>query len=185
MKPHLTTANAEPRTHGPGLLCVAHSCEDQSMTFDLGAVLSAFITAGLAAAATLATAMSPSSRRVSRLERLVAARERVDEPVTAQRLDYAIKSLSYQIAEDAAHLGNRAGSRILGFSVLTMAAGVFQLVYLAITGQDDWTWAGWMGLVLFGLGWVAVLISLTAVPEITEKRVKKDLSPPPPAPPAG
>lgn len=154
------------------------------MNFDLGAVLSAFITAGLAAAATLATAMSPSSRRVSRLERLVAARERVEESVTAQRLDYAIKSLSYQIAEDAAHLGNRAGSRMLGFSILTMAAGVFQLVYLAITGPDDWTWGGWMGLALFGVGWVGVLIAVTLVPETTEKQVKKDLSSPPPAPPA-
>lgn len=154
------------------------------MTFDLGAVLSAFITAGLAAAATLVTAMSPSSRRVSRLERLVAARERVEGSVTAQRLDYAIKSLSYQIAEDAAHLGNRAGRRILGFSILTMAAGVFQLVYLAITGQEEWTWAGWMGLGFFVVGWVAVLFAVNVVPGVTETQVKEDLSSPPPAPPA-
>lgn len=155
------------------------------MTFDLGAVLSAFITAGIAAAATFATAMSPSSRRIKRLERLIEVRGRVEAPTTARRLDYAIDSLSYQIAEDAKHLGNRAGSRILGFSILTMSAGVFQLVYLVITKQDGWTWSAWMGIGFFGLGWLAVIFSVTAVPEATEKRVKEDLSSPPPAPPAG
>lgn len=154
------------------------------MIFDLGAVLSALITAGLAAAATLATAGDPGSRRIKRLERLVDLQERVDEPAAAHRLDYAIKSLSYQVAEDAKHLGNRLRVRLIGAGTLTMSGGIFLLVYLIATKHAQFDLMVWMGLAFFAIGLCAVMYATFKIPEVVETQVKKDLSSPPPAPPA-
>ena len=148
------------------------------MNFDLGAVLSALITTGLAAVVTLTTAMSPSSRRIKRLERLVEVRERVEGAVTRRRLDYAIESLSYQVAEDAKFLGYRVRGRLLWSGAYAGAFGVGYLVYLVATEQTQWGFNSILALSLTMVGYLAVLIALVFVPETIEKRVKGDLAEP-------
>ena len=146
------------------------------MNFDLGAVLSALITAGLAAMVALATSLSPSSVRVKRLERLVDARERVDSPVARQRLDYAIESLTYQIAEDVKHLGNRNRRQVIAAGIMLMFVGAAWAFYQASQGDGQLSWSAWVGFVGYFIGGSAVLWGMTSLSQSTLDTVKKELT---------
>lgn len=77
------------------------------MTFDLGTVLSALLAAGIGSAATLIAMLSPSARRIKRLEQLTEIRKDVEGEEALRRIDYATEHLAHQIGEDARNAGDR------------------------------------------------------------------------------
>ena len=74
------------------------------MELELTPVIVAVITvlgAALGSAATLATTLSPTARRIKRLEGLVELREGVKDPAAARAVDYATEQVALQVAESA------------------------------------------------------------------------------------
>lgn len=173
MGSHHADDRGDPRTYGPRVIWHTRSdlarnvrltCNDADMNFDLGPVLVALVAlfgAVVGSAATIAAAISPTTRRVRRLEQLIEVRKGVEDAATIQRIDYSTRQLSQQIGEAARLNGDRYYPSFRRSSVVLLAVLALGGVAALAPFLDSQYWV--LALVIVGLILGAISASLTVL----------------------
>ena len=111
------------------------------MNFDLGPVLVALITlagAGLGSIATIAATLSPTARRIKRLEELAAVRQELGDTKAGRAAEFAAEQLALKLAQNARLSSDHNYSGFLTASIVTLlCVGVGVITWLTWPSKGD------------------------------------------------